>query len=94
MKIAALLPLIVLLTAAVRVPCIDYPFERDEGECAYIAWRLGHDELPYRDWVDQDCFPRSAWPPRCVLKGFRGLQSRLSAAEMSLRLALSAHCSR
>jgi 4-amino-4-deoxy-L-arabinose transferase-like glycosyltransferase len=53
MKIAALLALIVLLTAAVRVPCLDYPFERDEGEYAYIAWRLAHDELPYRDWVDQ-----------------------------------------
>jgi hypothetical protein len=29
------------------------PLERDEGEYAYIAWRLGYNELPYRDWVDQ-----------------------------------------
>lgn len=44
---------IVLLTAAVRVPLLNIPFERDEGEYAYIAWRLEHHELPYRDWVDQ-----------------------------------------
>ena len=44
---------IVLLTAAVRVPLLGIPFERDEGEYAYIAWRLGHHELPYRDWIDQ-----------------------------------------
>jgi hypothetical protein len=44
---------LVLLTAAVRVPLLGIPFERDEGEYAYIAWRLGHNELPYRDWVDQ-----------------------------------------
>ncbi|MFZ0828172.1 MAG: glycosyltransferase family 39 protein [Verrucomicrobiia bacterium] len=45
--------IIVFLTAAVRVPLLGVPFERDEGEYAYIAWRLGHQELPYRDWVDQ-----------------------------------------
>jgi 4-amino-4-deoxy-L-arabinose transferase-like glycosyltransferase len=44
---------IVFLTAAVRVPLLGVPFERDEGEYAYIAWRLGHHELPYRDWIDQ-----------------------------------------
>ena len=44
---------LVLITAAVRVPLLGIPFERDEGEYAYIAWRLGHNELPYRDWVDQ-----------------------------------------
>lgn len=44
---------IVLLTLALRGPLLDIPFERDEGEYAYIAWRLGHDELPYRDWFDQ-----------------------------------------
>ena len=44
---------LVLLTAALRMPLLDIPFERDEGEYAYIAWRLGHNELPYRDWVDQ-----------------------------------------
>jgi hypothetical protein len=45
--------IIVLAVAAVRVPLLNIPFERDEGEYAYIAWRLGHGELPYRDWVDQ-----------------------------------------
>jgi hypothetical protein len=44
---------VIALTAAIRVPLLDIPFERDEGEYAYIAWRLGHHELPYRDWVDQ-----------------------------------------
>jgi Dolichyl-phosphate-mannose-protein mannosyltransferase len=38
---------------AIRVPLLNIPFERDEGEYAYIAWRIGHHELPYRDWVDQ-----------------------------------------
>ena len=45
--------IIVFLTAAIRVPLLGVPFERDEGEYAYIAWRLGHHELPYRDWIDQ-----------------------------------------
>src|ERR1051326_1401846 len=44
---------IVVATAALRFPLLNVPFERDEGEYAYIAWRLGHGELPYRDWVDQ-----------------------------------------
>src|SRR5438874_6591586 len=43
----------VLIVSAVRAPLLSIPFERDEGEYAYIAWRLGYDELPYRDWVDQ-----------------------------------------
>ena len=47
------LSLIVILTAAIRLPLLNIPFERDEGEYAYIAWRLGQHELPYRDWVDQ-----------------------------------------
>jgi len=44
---------LVLLVMALRMPLLDIPFERDEGEYAYIGWRLGHNELPYRDWVDQ-----------------------------------------
>lgn len=44
---------LVLIVAAVRAPLLPIPLERDEGEYAYIAWRLGHNELPYRDWVDQ-----------------------------------------
>jgi hypothetical protein len=44
---------LVLLVTAVRAPLLPIPFERDEGEYAYIAWRLGYNELPYRDWVDQ-----------------------------------------
>jgi len=44
---------LVLLAAAIRTPLLGIPFERDEGEYAYIGWRLEHHELPYRDWVDQ-----------------------------------------
>jgi Dolichyl-phosphate-mannose-protein mannosyltransferase len=44
---------LVLIVGAVRGPLLPIPLERDEGEYAYIAWRLGHNELPYRDWVDQ-----------------------------------------
>src|SRR5437870_181825 len=47
------LALIIGITAAVRAPLLSVPFERDEGEYAYIGWRLGHGELPYRDWIDQ-----------------------------------------
>jgi hypothetical protein len=52
---ATILPAIslVLIVAAVRAPLLSIPLERDEGEYAYIAWRLGYNELPYRDWVDQ-----------------------------------------
>jgi 4-amino-4-deoxy-L-arabinose transferase-like glycosyltransferase len=44
---------IVVVTAAIRLPLLAIPFERDEGEYAYIAWRLGFGELPYLDWFDQ-----------------------------------------
>src|ERR1044071_6184010 len=44
---------LLLLVAALRTPLLSIPLERDEGEYAYIAWRLGYNELPYRDWVDQ-----------------------------------------
>jgi hypothetical protein len=47
------LTIIVLVVAAIRVPLLAIPFERDEGEYAYIGWRLEHHELPYRDWIDQ-----------------------------------------
>jgi hypothetical protein len=44
---------LILIVAAIRAPLFSIPLERDEGEYAYIAWRLTHNELPYRDWVDQ-----------------------------------------
>jgi hypothetical protein len=44
---------IMVMTLAVRMPLLNIPFERDEGEYAYIGWRMGLHELPYRDWVDQ-----------------------------------------
>ena len=57
---------LVLITAAVRIPLLGVPFERDEGEYAYISWRLGHNELPYRDWVDQKP-PAIFWVYRAAL---------------------------
>jgi 4-amino-4-deoxy-L-arabinose transferase-like glycosyltransferase len=42
-----------LLVIALRAPLFDLPLERDEGGYAYIAWRLAHGEVPYRDWFDQ-----------------------------------------
>src|SRR5438128_10057196 len=44
---------VLLIVVAVRAPLLPIPLERDEGEYAYIAWRLGYNELPYRDWIDQ-----------------------------------------
>ncbi len=52
--------------AAVRLPLLGIPFERDEGEYAYIGWRLGQNELPYRDWVDQKP-PAIFWVYRAAL---------------------------
>lgn len=48
-----LIAALILIVTGIRVPLLPIPLERDEGEYAYIAWRLGHNELPYRDWVDQ-----------------------------------------
>jgi 4-amino-4-deoxy-L-arabinose transferase-like glycosyltransferase len=47
------LALVCVVTALVRIPLLPIPFERDEGEYAYIGWRLDYGELPYRDWFDQ-----------------------------------------
>jgi len=59
--------IIFFVTAMLRVPLLDIPLERDEGEYAYIAWRLGHHELPYRDWVDQKP-PGIFWTYAAALK--------------------------
>jgi hypothetical protein len=57
---------LVLLVTAMRLPLLGIPFERDEGEYAYIGWRLGDNELPYRDWVDQKP-PAIFWVYRAAL---------------------------
>lgn len=51
--ISAALLLVMLFAIVYRAPLLSVPLERDEGEYAYIAWRMGHWELPYRDWFDQ-----------------------------------------
>ncbi len=60
------LALIIAVTLAVRAPLLNIPFERDEGEYAYIGWRLGYNELPYRDWIDQKP-PAIFWVYRLAL---------------------------
>jgi hypothetical protein len=47
------LAIIIFTVLTIKVPLLGIPFERDEGEYAYIGWRMGLDELPYRDWIDQ-----------------------------------------
>src|SRR5438132_11918151 len=65
-QIVLIVTTLVLIVSAVRAPLLSIPFERDEGEYAYIAWRLGHNELPYRDWVDQKP-PGIFWVYRAAL---------------------------
>jgi 4-amino-4-deoxy-L-arabinose transferase-like glycosyltransferase len=50
---AALAVAIVGGVIAIRAPLMDLPLERDEGEYAYIAWRMAAGETPYIDWFDQ-----------------------------------------
>src|SRR6266566_3099288 len=57
---------LILIVAAIRAPLLPIPLERDEGEYAYIAWRLEYNELPYRDWVDQKP-PGVFWVYRAAL---------------------------
>ena len=42
-----------VLACALRAPVADLPFERDEGEYAYIAQRWLAGDVPYRDAFDQ-----------------------------------------
>jgi 4-amino-4-deoxy-L-arabinose transferase-like glycosyltransferase len=49
----AWLALAAVAFVAVRVPFLDVPLERDEGEYAYIAWRMLEGDVPYRDAFDQ-----------------------------------------
>lgn len=51
--VAVLLAVAALAFVAMRLPYLDVPLERDEGEYAYIAQRLFHGEIPYRDAFDQ-----------------------------------------
>jgi hypothetical protein len=54
----------------IRAPLLDVPFERDEGEYAYVAWRLDSGELPYLDWFDQKP-PAIFWIYRLALALWR-----------------------
>jgi hypothetical protein len=45
--------LVALAALLLRAPVADVPFERDEGEYAYLAWRWLEGDVPYRDGFDQ-----------------------------------------
>ena len=45
--------LALVLTAAMRVPSLDLPLDRDEGEYATLAQQWPHGALPYRDLLEQ-----------------------------------------
>ncbi|MBW1684579.1 MAG: glycosyltransferase family 39 protein [Deltaproteobacteria bacterium] len=57
---------IAALALLIHLPLIDLPFERDEGEYAYIAWRMDFGEVPYLDWFDQKA-PGIFWAYRLAL---------------------------
>ncbi len=48
-----LLGLVAIVFVLVRIPFVDLPLERDEGDYAYVAWRMLEGEVPYRDVFDQ-----------------------------------------
>jgi 4-amino-4-deoxy-L-arabinose transferase-like glycosyltransferase len=50
---AAILALSAVVFVFVRAPLVSVPFERDEGEYAYIAQRILAGDVPYRDAFDQ-----------------------------------------
>jgi hypothetical protein len=90
---------IAALALLIHLPLIDLPFERDEGEYAYIAWRMDFGEVPYLDWFDQKA-PGVFWAYRLALAlpgdpvtavhGVAALFSACSAAALfllALRLA-------
>ena len=45
--------LVALAALLLRAPVADLPFERDEGEYAYLAWRWLEGDIPDRDGFDQ-----------------------------------------
>ena len=81
--------ILILLTLALRTPLLSIPFERDEGEYAYIAWRMEHHELPYRDWIDQKP-PAIFWVYRTAL--LLPMDAVSAAHFMALLFAAAAAC--
>lgn len=68
-----------LLVLALRAPLMDLPLERDEGDYAYIAWRLAHGEVPYLDWFDQK--------PPGVYAAYRAAFGLLGDSVLAIRIA-------
>jgi len=65
--IPALLVLVAIVFVLARVPFVDLPLERDEGDYAYVAWRMLEGEVPYRDVFDQK--PPGIYAVYAVLQG-------------------------
>src|SRR5262245_51492220 len=49
----ALVAAAALAFVLLRIPYVALPLERDEGEYAYVAWRMLEGDAPYRDAFDQ-----------------------------------------
>ncbi len=53
-KITTLFLLLIMFFALlIRLPFLNVPLERDEGEYAYIAQRIEHGDIPYKDAFNQ-----------------------------------------
>lgn len=83
----ALLALVAIAFVGVRLPFVDLPLERDEGDYAYVAWRMLEGDVPYRDVFDQK-------PPGiyAVYAALLALGGRSGVAIHLLLFAWSAAC--
>lgn len=77
-----LLLLCLAVTALLRVPSLDLPLDRDEGEYASLAWTWSHGlGLPYRDYLEQK-------PPLSILLNRAAFAIGGESPEALRRLAL------
>jgi hypothetical protein len=82
---AALAASVGLFVVAIRAFLLDLPLERDEGEYAYIGWRLAHGEIPYLDWFNQKppavfwIYRAALWLPGDPIVGIRAVAALFSA---------------
>jgi 4-amino-4-deoxy-L-arabinose transferase-like glycosyltransferase len=71
-----------LAFVALRIPYLELPLERDEGNYAYVAWRILEGEAPYRDVFDQK--------PPGIYAVYAALLALGARSEVSLHLLLYA----
>jgi hypothetical protein len=72
----------VLAFLCLRIPYVAMPLERDEGNYAYVAWRMLEGEAPYRDVFDQK--------PPGIYAVYAALLALGARSETALHLALYA----